>query len=73
MGITVWRPEIYYEDAQEAASHIVDNWVDGERSEEVILAEKYRRVGVGVSVSEEETKGWDLETFYVTVDFSACW
>ena len=66
------RAEIYYEDAQEAASHIVGNWVDGERSEDVILADKYRRVGLGVSISEEETMGWDLETFYATVNFSAC-
>ncbi len=71
-GITLWQPETYDEDAREAATRIVDNWVISERPEEVILLEKYRWVGVGVSVSEEETNGWDLEIFYATVNFSAC-
>ena len=72
LGITTWWPLEYYEDAQGTAKGIVDGWMGDPQSRDVLLAEKYRRVGVGVGASEEETKGWDLETFYTTVNFSAC-
>ena len=70
LGVTTWSPSEYYEDAQQAAKGIVYDWMGDPESRDVLLAEKYRRAGAGVN--EEETKGWGLETFYATVNFSAC-
>ena len=67
-----WRPTLYYANTEEAAHSIVQGWMDSPRHRANILDRDSQRIGVGVAVKLSTERGWTVETFYATQNFSSC-
>ena len=72
-GIVVSRrPSVYDADSKAVARALVDHWMSGQDTRATLLRDRYRRIGVGVTIDVSVKQGWFLEKVYAVQDFSSC-
>ncbi len=71
-GVGPWQLIGYLADEEAVARKLVRIWMESEGHRENILKERYRRIGVGVSIELGEKRGYVYETVWATQNFSSC-
>ena len=72
-GIVVSRrPTVYDADSKAVARALVDHWLSSQDTRATLLRDRYRRIGVGVTIDVSVKQGWFLEKVYAVQDFSSC-